>query len=147
MTIEEISAYVESMGGVLTMRPAPGDGTPEVAWGDLFFYYAPDGVVPNGQPFATVVTKDYPGEPSSDLAPGEFRVNVDTGRRGQGDADADADGGDPTRRDQVMPHPVYGHLGWICVVQPGPDSTAELQVRLRDAHHASERRWERRHTA
>lgn len=58
MTIDEISAYVESLGGVLTMRPAPGDGTPEVAWGDLFFYYAPDGVVPNGQPFATVVTKD-----------------------------------------------------------------------------------------
>ncbi len=80
MTIEEISAYVESMGCVLTMRPAPGDGTPEVAWGDLFFYYAPDGVVPNGQPFATAVTKDYPGEPYSALAPGEFRVNVDTGR-------------------------------------------------------------------
>jgi hypothetical protein len=140
MTIEEISAYVESMGGVLTMRPAPGDGTPEVAWGDLFFYYAPDGVVPNGQPFATAVTKDYPGEPSSALAPGEFRVNVDTGRPGQPPAD------DPTRRDQLMPHPVYAHRGWICVVQPGPSSTAELQNRLRDAHHAAKRRWERRHT-
>lgn len=138
MTIEEISAYVESLGGVLTLRPAPGDGTPELAWEDVFFYYGPDGVVPNGQPFATVVTKDYPGEPSPAVAPGDFRVNVDAGRRGQ------ADVGDSTRRDQVMPHPTYGHLGWICVVQPGPGSTAELQTRLRHAHHASARRWKRR---
>jgi hypothetical protein len=141
MTIEEVRSYVESLGDVLTVHPMPGDGTPEVAWGDLFFYYAPDDVVPNGQPFATVVTKDYPGEPSSALAPGEFRVNVDTGNRGRRDAV------DPTQRDQVLPHPVYGHLGWICVVQPGPGSTAELQTRLRDAHHAAKRRWERRHTS
>lgn len=60
MTIDEIIAYVESRGGILTMRPAPGDGTPEVSWGDVFSYYAPDGVVPNGQPFATVVTTNSP---------------------------------------------------------------------------------------
>lgn len=140
MTIDEISAYVESLGGVLTMRPMQGDGSPEVAWGDLFFYYAPDGVVPNGQPFATVVTKDYPGEPSSDLGAGVFRVNLDTGRRGQPETQ------DATRRDHVMPHPVYGHLGWVCVVQPGPDTNAEVQSLLRDAHDAAQRRWERRHT-
>ncbi len=140
MTIDEISAYVESLGGVLAMRPVPGDGTPEVAWGDLFFYYAPDGVVPNGQPFATVVTKDYPGEPSSDLEPGDFRVNVDAGRRGQPVTE------DAARRDHVMPHPVYGHLGWVCVVQPSPDASADLKSLLRDAHDAARRRWERRHT-
>ncbi len=70
LTLEEIRADVESLDGVLTLHPAPGDGTPEVAWGDLFFYYAPDGVVPSAQPFATVVTKDYPGEPSSGLGAG-----------------------------------------------------------------------------
>lgn len=140
MTIDEISAYVESLGGVLTMRPAPGDGTPEVAWGDLFFYYAPDGVVPNGQPFATVVTKDYPGEPSSALVPGELRVNIDAGRRGQPETD------DPARRDHVMPHPVYGSQGWLCVVQPAPATSTELQMLLRDAHGAAQQRWERRHT-
>lgn len=140
MTIDEIGAYVESLGGVLTMRPAPGDGTPEVAWGDLFFYYAPDGVVPNGQPFATVVTKDYPGEPSSGLDSGEFRVNIDAGRRGQSEAE------DATQRDRVMSHPVYGGLGWVCVVQPGPNTSAELRSLLRKAHDAALRRWERRHT-
>lgn len=140
MTIDEISSWVESLGDVLTLRPAPGDGSPEVAWGDLFFYYAPDGVVPQGQPFATVVTKDYPGEPSSGLGSGVFRVNIDAGRRGQAETE------DPTRRDEVLPHPVYGRLGWVCVVQPGPSAAGELPSLLRDAHSAAQRRWERRHS-
>lgn len=106
MTNEQISRFVESLGGVLTLRPAPGDGTPQVSWGDLFFYYAPDAVVPPGQPFATVVTKDYPDEPSSGLGSGIFRVNIDAGRRVQAQAV------DVTSRDQVLPHPMYGRLGW-----------------------------------
>lgn len=61
----------------------------------MFLYYAPDGVVPNGQPFATVVTKDYPGEPSSDLGPGVFRVNIDARRRGQLEPE------DPAKRDHA----------------------------------------------
>lgn len=140
MTIDEISVYVESLGGVLTIRPAPGDGTPEVAWGDVFFYYAPDGVIPNGQPFATVVTKDYPDEPSSALGRGDFRVNIDAGRRDQAQTE------DATARDRVMPHPAYGQLGWVCMVQPGPNATAEVWSLLAEAHKAARRRWERRHT-
>lgn len=139
MMINEIADVVESLGGILTLRPGPGDGSPEVAWGDLFFYYAPDGVVPAGQPFATVVTKDYPGEPSSALGEGVFRVNVDAGRRHQAPVD------DPTQRDTVIPHPVYGQLGWVCVVEPGAGTDTELRALLRDAHRAAEARWARRH--
>ena len=43
---------IEELSGVLTLSPHEGDGTPEIAWGDLFFYYAPNGVLPPGQPFA-----------------------------------------------------------------------------------------------
>ncbi|MCC6498440.1 MAG: hypothetical protein IT193_19515, partial [Propionibacteriaceae bacterium] len=116
----------------------PGDGSPEAAWGDRFFYYAPDGVVPNSQPFATVVTKDYPGEPESGLGNGIFRVNVEAGRRDQGPV------ADPGVRDLVLPHSVYGHLGWVAVVQPGEGATAELKDLLREAHAAARRRWDRR---
>ena len=138
MGIDEIRAYVESLPAVLTLAPAPGDGTPELAWGDLFFYYSPDGQVPNTQPFATIVTKDYPGEPSSDLCGEAFRVNIDAGRRNQSPCE------DPTVRDEVMPHPVYGHLGWVCVVAPGPSAQPELLEVLAAAHTASRARWDRR---
>lgn len=137
-TIEQISAYVDSLGDVLILRPGPGDGTPEIAWGDLFFYYAPDGVMPNGQPFATIVTKDYPGEPSSDLGAGVFRVNADVGCRDQPECE------DPTIRDQVLPHPVYGKRGWVCVVRPGLRAGEDTRTLLREAHSAAMRRWSRR---
>lgn len=139
MTIHEITEFIESLQGVLTVKATSGDGSPEIVWGDLFFYYAPDGVAPPGQPFATIVTKDYPGEPSSGLGAGVFRVNVDARRRDQDLCQ------DPTEQDTVIPHPVYGHLGWVSVVHPGPGSLRALEVLLRDAHAAAQRRWHRRH--
>ena len=134
-----ISDFVQSLGDVLTVSPVEGDGTPEIAWGDLFFYYAPDGVVPPGQPFATIVTKDYPGEPPAGLGDGAFRVNIDAGRRDEVPVE------DPALRDTVMPHPVYGHLGWVCVVEPGEGATPLLHDLLSQAHDAAKRRWARRH--
>jgi hypothetical protein len=80
MTINDLIDLVRSFGGVLVQQPQPGDGTPEIAHGDVFFHYAPDGVVPQGQPFATIITKDYPGDEQSHLhRPGAFRVNVGAG--------------------------------------------------------------------
>lgn len=82
MTIDEIIDFVSALDGVLTLRPGPGDGSPEISWGDTFFYYSPDGVVPKAtQPFATIVTKNYPGDESSRLdRPDTFRVNIAAGK-------------------------------------------------------------------
>ena len=60
MGIDEIIEILERMGGVLTLRPQPGDGSPEISWGDAFFYYAPDGVVPRSQPFTTSSPRTTP---------------------------------------------------------------------------------------
>ncbi|WP_111766553.1 DUF6194 family protein [Nakamurella deserti] len=148
MTVDDIAAWVEGLGGVLTLRPAPGDGSPALAHGDLFFYWAPDGVLPPGQPFATVVTKDYPGEPSSGLdRPGAFRVNVAAGseefRRRTGVAPHDATPG-ATPDDEVVAHPVYAALGWLCVVNPGERAAADLRDLLTAAHGLARGRRERR---
>ena len=50
MTVDEITEFIEALGGVLTLRPGPGDGSPEIAWGDRFFYYYPDGLAPPALP-------------------------------------------------------------------------------------------------
>ena len=148
LTVGEVRAYVEGLGGVLTLAPAAGDGTPEVAWGDLFFYYAPDGVLPTGQPFATVVTKDYPGEPSSGLdRPGAFRVNVGASSSEYASAAGAADGVDPTTRDVVQPHPTYAAQGWLCVVDPGPRAWTSLLALLASAHGRAKARGDRREEA
>ena len=141
-TVEQVSAWE----GVLVLRPGPGDGSPEISWGDVFFYVAPDGEVPAGQPFATITTKHYPGEPDAGLDhPGSFRVNIAAGRRGRSRvADADDEAG-PATPDRVVPHPTYGELGWVAVVDPGERTRAQVLALLQAAHAAALARWRRRH--
>lgn len=153
MTIDEIIDLVAALDGVLTLRPGPGDGSPEISWGDTFFYYAPDGVMPQAtQPFATIVTKNYPGDETSGLdRPDAFRVNVAAGKesyvhwtghapRERAD-DGAAAGADA---DAVIAHPVYGSLGWLAVVNPGRRTDEATRELLRKAHQLARARYERR---
>ncbi|MFJ9246641.1 DUF6194 family protein [Streptomyces sp. NPDC101776] len=139
--MEQIIATVRDFTGALVVVPEPGGDFPELAWGDAFFYYAPDGQLPQHvQPYGTVVTKNLPGDTASDLdPPGRWRVNIHVGRT----AFRELTGEEPrsvvrtrdfTVTDSVLPHPVYGALGWVCVVNPG-EGTGELVVELlRGAH-------------
>ncbi|PBC39778.1 hypothetical protein CJ179_31870 [Rhodococcus sp. ACS1] len=150
MTIDDIIDFVEGLDDVLTLRPVPGDGSPEISWGDTFFYYSPDGVVPTTtQPFATIVTKNYPGDEDSRLdRAGAFRVNIHAGRepfivalghapREQGSADVDA--GAP---DTVIAHPVYG--SWLAVVNPATRTSQLTRELLRTAYAVARSRYERK---
>ncbi|WP_027945048.1 DUF6194 family protein [Amycolatopsis taiwanensis] len=152
MTMEEIIGFVAELDGVLTLKPAPGDGSPELAWGDTFFYYAPDGVTPTRtQPFATIVTKNYPGDEASHLdRPDAFRVNIAAGKEaftrwtGHEPRDSAATEIDPSTADTVMAHPVYGTAGWLAVVNPGKRTESETYELLRTAYRLARSRYERR---
>ncbi|MFD8542464.1 DUF6194 family protein [Streptomyces sp. NPDC059649] len=152
MTMEEIISFVDGLDGVLTLRPAPGDGSPEIGWGDTFFYYAPDGVTPTTtQPFATVVTKNYPGDETSRLdRPDTFRVNISAGKQafirwtGHTPREPASTGVDPGTADTVIAHPVYGTAGWLAVVNPGPRTEAATRELLSTAYHLARSRHERR---
>ncbi|KUN88609.1 DUF6194 family protein [Streptomyces griseoruber] len=148
--MEQIIETVRSFDGALVVVPAPGGGLPEIAWGDAFFYYAPDGRMPlRTQPYGTIVTKDYPGDTASDLAPPDrWRVNVKVDRS----TFLDLTGEEPraltlprdhAAADTVLPHPAYGALGWISVVNPA-EGTTELVLRLLRAAHATARARARR---
>ncbi|WP_222723924.1 DUF6194 family protein [Streptomyces sp. uw30] len=45
--------------------------------------------------------------------------------------------------DTGVPHPVYGTLSWICVVNPGYRTTARVIELLRHAHEAARARFAR----
>ena len=149
MDIDEIIGCVSSWDGVLTLRPGPGDGSPEISWGDVFFYVAPDGKIPSGQPFATIVTKDYPDDRTSRLdRPHTFRLNIAAGRDGARRVTGqDTEAGaavDPSEADALLPHPVYGPLGWVAVVNPAERTRDEALALLEAAHAAARARWQRR---
>ena len=151
MTKERILDLVRGFDGILELAPAEGDDHPEITWGDHFFYYAPDGQVPRReQPYATIVTKDYPGDAGSALdAPGRWRLNVHVGRDAftrliggpPHDATASTDLGET---DVLFPHPVYGRQGWVAVVNPGERTTATVIELLTRAHDDARRRSARR---
>lgn len=153
MTIDEIVVLVKSFDGALAVTAGQGDGSPELAWGDTFFYYAPDGIMPKAtQPFATIVTKNYPEDEKSRLdRPGTFRVNIAAGRAAfvewTGHQPGEpADDADPSVADTVIAHPVYGSLGWLAVVNPGPSTTQAARKLLRLAYDLARARYERRMT-
>ncbi|MEU4340126.1 DUF6194 family protein [Nocardia sp. NPDC023852] len=151
MTIDEIIRFVSNLEGVLTLRPGPGDGSPEISWGDTFFYYSPSGVVPKAtQPFATIVTKNYPGDEKSRLDhPDAFRVNIAAGKesfiRWTGHAPREAAMDiDPSITDTVIAHPVYGSAGWLAIVNPGQRSDKTTRELLHKAYDLARSRYERR---
>ncbi|GAA4988204.1 hypothetical protein HD597_007660 [Nonomuraea thailandensis] len=146
MTEDDIITFVSGLPGTVVFTAGPGDGSPEVAWGDSFFFYEPDGLdaVPaDGRlPYATIVTKDYAGfDTASGLdRPGVFRLNVAVGRVeferlvGYPPAAhaAHHDGVDYAALDQVIPHPLYATQSWVSILNPGDAGRA--QAILRDAH-------------
>ena len=144
MSMEQIIATVRGFEGALVVVPEPGGDFPEIAWGDAFFYHAPDGRMPRTtQPYGTIVTKNYPDDSASDLdPPGRWRVNVHVGRTTLPELLAGRY--DLAAADVVLPHPVYGPLGWICVVNPGERTTGTVVRLLREAHEAARARAERR---
>lgn len=151
MSMEQIIATVRNFTGALVVVPEPGGDFPELAWGDAFFYYAPDGEPPqNVQPYGTVVTKNYPDDTASDLAPpGRWRVNIHVDRTTFHELTGEEPRSltrprDHAAADSVLPHPVHGALGWICVVNPA-ERTGELVVELlRGAHDDARARFTRR---
>ena len=152
MSIDDIIDLVRSWDGTLAVTPRAGDDAPEIAWGDTFFYYAPDGVMPaRTQPFATIVTKNYPDDVNSDLdRPGVFRVNIAAGRAAMSILASDTSPGeawDPSELDRLFSHPVYGSMGWLAVINPGSRTAETTRSLLREAYRAARARYERRHTA
>ncbi|MFJ4165792.1 DUF6194 family protein [Microbacterium sp. NPDC089698] len=143
MEMQQIVDHVRTFDGVLVLAPEPGGPFPEIAWGDAFFYYAPDGAVPERtQPYGTIVTKDYPDDRASALdAPDRFRVNIHVGRERAGQLLL---GEDPAASDALARHPQYGDAGWVSVVDPGSGTAALVLALLREAHDAARARTERR---
>lgn len=106
-----------------------------VASGDSFFFYNPDSDVPPDHkfPWVTLVTSNI-NDPFSDLdRPEVYRLNIGVSKTTfqslfgsvkfpANDESGEAISGyDFTAFDQVMPHPVYGKMYWLCVLNPSDD--------------------------
>ena len=157
VTEDEVIGLFTRLPGVVAVTAADGDGSPEVAWGDTFVHYEPDGVGDRMFPFATIVVKDYPGfdtHPSWTVA-GVYRVNVAVGRAGVRAAARVPAGRlrraqrrfDYAELDRLLPHPVYGKQGWVSVVVPGDRTAGRLPDLIDTAYQREQTRRRRGHTS
>src|SRR5215212_11395187 len=114
--------------------------------GTSFFFYNPDPNLPPDHkfPFVTLVTSDLYDQFSNLNRPSVFRLNMGIGKqtfrslfgepaRSSGGGNATESGQnfgdyDFTALDHVMPHPVYGRMYWVCVLNPS-EETFETKVR------------------
>ena len=110
------------------------------AMGASFFSYGPD----HKFPFATLVTGDEHDQASNLSRPSVFRLNVGVSKQtfqslfGSGSAHSDEggpEGGyDFTALDCIMPHPVYGKMYWVCVLNPSEGTFKTVQELLVEAY-------------
>ena len=114
--------------------------------GNSFFFYNPDSNVPPDHrfPFVTLVTSDVYDQFSNLNRSSAFRLNIGiskqtfrslfgapsrpSGKDSAAESGEDSSGYDFTALDQVMPHPVYGRMSWVCVLNPS-EGTFETKVR------------------
>jgi hypothetical protein len=150
MTPDEIVEFVNELGGTIVVVASEENGDPEMAWGDTFFFYDPDGVtVPDKRmPFATIVVNDYPGfDEASDLSrPGVFRVNLSVSRETFEQHSPDGRSIDYTVLDQMIPHPLYAAQSWLSVLNPGADTTESVKALLTEAHERARNRYDKKAT-
>jgi len=143
MDAAAISAYIiDTFGGVDVV----------VADGNSFFFYDPGNGLPVDQrfPFATLVTSDLYDQFSELKRPSVFRLNL--GVSGQTfralfdtpAASSESVGGgsayDFTALDRLMPHPVYGQMHWVCVLNPSDGTFETVKPLLAEAYGLAARR-------
>lgn len=136
MTQDEIRERFASNSSVFIQIANSGDGSPEIAWGDTFFYVRDNSGEPKKMPFTTIVTKDYTGfDSESNLNRGGlYRLNIEIGKEKFEDLFGFKTNEFEDNRsrfnfsslNQLFPHPLYGSNGWVSIVNPDADSAAKV---------------------
>lgn len=146
MTEEQLVHLLADLPGVVVVTASQANQAPEVAWGDSFFFFDPDdSISPDRRfPFATIVTKDYPGfDFASNLdRPSVFRLNLSVGRAyfeqlfgfPPAEISTHQHAFDFTVLDEFIPHPVYAKQGWISILVPGDNTKDQLLTLITHAH-------------
>lgn len=128
----------------------------KASYGEQAFFYNPGAILKNGVYFATIKEADGPADKASRLSrPGVWRLNFalssnDFAARFGPRPARPPKGGviegawDFAAADQLMPHPIYGWMGWVCVICPTFSHLDRLQPALADSHARAAKAFEKR---
>lgn len=116
------------------------------SWGEKSFFLNPEQQLKRGTYFSTLKEKDGENDKASYLnREGIFRLNMGVSK----DCYLSLFGTSPKRPtkgcviegnynfqkiDTILPHPVYGWMGWICVLNPSVETFERCKDALDDAY-------------
>lgn len=109
--------------------------------GNSFFSYDPQ----QKFPFATLMTNDVNDQASNLNRPSIFRLNIGVSRETYQslfglqptfapNGGVINTGHDFTALDQLMPHPIYAPMSWICILNPGEVTFETVKQLLAEAY-------------
>lgn len=116
------------------------------SWGETAIFYNPGAALPRGVYFATVKDRDGTNDKASNLdRDGVFRVNVGLpkpqyqalfGKPPARPSKGEVIAGDWsfTALDTITPHPIYGWMAWISVLNPSLTTYAGMAPLLEAAY-------------
>ena len=118
---------------------------------NAFFIYDPDRTLPPERqiPFATLVSNDAYDQVSDLERPDVYRLNISLKKStfqelfGTEPVDILIARCDFTALDTLMPHPEYGSMWWVCVLNPTTTFDTVMSL-LAEAHDRASGRLERR---
>jgi hypothetical protein len=125
-------------------------------WGERVLFYNPDNRFPKGVYLLSFKEKDGPNDSASNLSrPGVYRLNIGISREtfttlfGPIPARPPAGGvvatgHDFQQLDQIMPHPVYGWMAWIGVLNPGPATFETLKPLIDEGYRLAVKKFKKR---
>ncbi len=131
MTVEDIMIHIMNKYTHLARN---------VNWGERGLFYNPGNRLPLGAYMMTFKERDGKNDSASRInrQPGLFRLNLKISKEtfiklfdGVPSRPAAghtvATGHDFTKLDTIMPHPVYGWMTWIAVINPSAKTIAEME--------------------
>ena len=139
----------------ICQKALPGT-VPVSSWGERGLFYNPEGLLKRGVYVLTVKERDGENDRASGLdREGVYRLNLGLRRetfeglfgslpKRPPKGGTVAMDYDFTALDRLLPHPVYAWMGWICVLNPAPETLKCIGPLLREAYEYAEEKYRKR---
>lgn len=123
-------------------------------WGEVGLFYNPEGLLPKGVYVLTIKDKDGKNDCASNLdREGVFRLNIgiskETFESYFGKRPARPKAGqvidlpyDFTQKNTILPHPVYGWMSWISILNPDESQFKLLKPFIEESYSLAIQKYE-----
>jgi len=119
---------------------------PKSSWGEIALFYNPGNLLPNGVYFCTLKEKNGANDKASNLdRESIFRLSIGISKESYESLFGErpqrpSKGGiintqhDFTKIDTLMPHPIYGWMSWVQILNPSKSTFLHLFHLIAEAH-------------